>query len=74
MMNAELLQQTIKESGLKQKYLAKQLHLSWYGFKLKVNGTHEFVASEIAILRDLLRLDDAAFNDIFFAKRVSENH
>ena len=71
MMNAELLQQAIKESGLKQKYLAKKLNLSWYGFKLKVNGTHEFVASEIVALRDLLRLDDAAFNDIFFTKRAS---
>lgn len=54
MTNTTLLEERIRESGLKKTYLAEQLGLSYQGLYLKIIGKNEFTASEIQKLSDLL--------------------
>ena len=54
MTNTTLLEKRIEASGFKRSYIAKALGLSAYGLKLKIHNTHEFKASEIDALCNLL--------------------
>jgi len=67
MINSKLLNSKMKESGFKRKYIADQLNLSYQGLRDKITGKREFVVSEVKTLKDILHLNDQAFNDIFFA-------
>ena len=70
MNNTKLLEQKIKESGYKKKYLAGQLNLSYCGFRKKVNNDSDFSSTEIATLCRLLNIKALAEKEkIFFAKR-----
>ena len=69
MTDTESLKKVIQRSGLKLKYLAKQLKLSEFGFSNKVNNVTEFKASEIDSLCELLQIKDLTEKErIFFAK------
>lgn len=68
MTNVQMLEVAIDNSGLKRKYIAEQLGLSYQGFLDKIRGKTEFVGSEIIRMRDLLRMDDQTVNDIFLSK------
>ena len=68
MTNTSMLQKAISDSGLKRKFIAEQLGLSYQGFLDKIRGKTEFVGSEIIRMKDLLRIDDKAVNDIFLSK------
>jgi hypothetical protein len=46
--------------------VAERLNLTYQGFKKKLDGDTEFKASEIAVLKDLLKLSDAEVQAIFF--------
>ena len=72
MINRDLLRDAIAQSGLKQAYIADQLHLSPQGFRLKLKGNQEFRESEIQKLCDVLRLKKTQRDSIFFAKKVEE--
>ena len=68
MTNSEMLKQFIAKSGLKYKFIAQKLKLSYYGLQKKIDGKHEFKASEISTLCSLLRIETAKERDsIFFA-------
>ena len=67
MTNTALLEQYIEKSGYKKSFIAEQLSLTTYGFTLKVNNKSEFKASEMKILRKLLKISAKDSDAIFFA-------
>lgn len=66
MKGMELLRKKIDQAGFKLTYVAERLNLTYQGFKKKLDGDTEFKASEIAVLKDLLKLSDADVQAIFF--------
>lgn len=68
MTNTSLLEQYIKNSGLKKSFIAKQLGITTYSFAQKVNNKSEFKANEITILCKLLKIGAKDKEAIFFAK------
>lgn len=68
MTDTEALRESIANSGLTLKFVAKQLGISREALYHKLNGTSEFWASEILTLRNLLNLTAEEFNAIFFAE------
>lgn len=66
MKGMELLRKKIDHAGFKLTYVAERLNLTYQGFKKKLDGDTEFKASEIAVLKDLLKLSDAEVQSIFF--------
>ena len=68
MTNTALLNQLIKESGLKKKYIAEQLGITGYGLQKKIENLSEFKSSEISIMCDLLNINSLKQKEtIFFA-------
>lgn len=57
-VNTKLLQQKIKDSGLKMGFIAEKLGRSRQALSDKIQGKTEFLLSEIRILCELLHLSD----------------
>ena len=57
-VNTKLLQQEIKDSGLKMGFIAEKLGRSRQALSDKIQGKTEFLPSEIRILCELLHLSD----------------
>ena len=57
-VNTKLLQQKIKDSGLKIGFIAEKLGRSRQALSDKIQGKTEFLPSEIRILCELLHLSD----------------
>lgn len=57
-VNMKLLQQKIKDSGLKMGFIAEKLGRSRQALSGKIQGKTEFLPSEIRILCELLHLSD----------------
>lgn len=70
MTNTVLLEEYIKKSGYKKKYITDALGISRYAFILKCTNKSEFKASEIDILCKLLSINVKDRMNIFFAKQV----
>lgn len=70
MTNTSLLRKKIDESGYKLCFIASKLGITYQGFLKKINNETEFKASEMQILRELLNLTDAEFEQIFFTNNV----
>lgn len=66
MVNSQLLNKVIDDSGIKKTKLAKEMGLTLCGFRKKVNGVNEFKASEVSKLRDILGLSFELVDQIFF--------
>lgn len=68
MTNKELLEQAIRDSGLKKVFLAEKIGLTPAGFYNCLNNRAEFKASQINTLCDLLGITDLSTKEaIFFA-------
>lgn len=65
LINSELLDAKIEESGLRISFIIEKLGISGTAFYKKKNGEIPFRAAEIYVLRDLLRLSDADVESIF---------
>ena len=65
-MDIKALKQKIDERGLKIKYLAKELNLSYEAMCRKVKGENEFKASEMRKLADILDMSNDDIVSIFF--------
>lgn len=65
MINSELLEKHIKESGYKKNFIAEKLGITPYAFSLKICGINEFKGSEIKMLMTLLKLNFADTQKIF---------
>ena len=70
MVDLKLLIETINDSGLKMKYVAQGLGITYYGLLKKLKGESEFKASEISKLSLLLGMDTEKRDEIFFAPFV----
>ena len=56
MVNTVLLRTKVKDSGLKYKYVAKEMNISAYALQLKIDGENEFLVSEVESLCKVLGL------------------
>lgn len=63
----ELLEQAIKDSGLKKVYIAKQIGVSNAGLANLLRGRSEFRESQMQKLCQLLNLNEEQRTAIFFA-------
>ena len=70
MLNAQLLEKKIEQSGFRINHIVDTLGMSKAGFYKKKKGTIPFRAAEIYVLSDLLKLSEAEKQDIFFADKV----
>ena len=64
-VNTKLLQQKIKDSGLKMGFIAEKLGRSRQTLSDKIQGKTEFLPSEIRIICELLQLTDEERRLIF---------
>lgn len=68
MTNVNLLNEKIKQSGLKRSYLAERIGVSTSGFYNLCTGKAEFKVAQVKILCRELHIDDPSeWQDIFFA-------
>ena len=74
MINTDLLNEVIDQSGLKRTAIARKMSLSDKGLKLKIDGVNEFKGSEIQKLRMILNLTDQERERIFFSGKMNLNH
>ena len=73
MTNTEALNELIRKSGLKKKFLAEQLNLSAFGLQKKIENMYDFKSTEIAILCNLLKINSLKQKEeIFFTKYVDK--
>ena len=66
MVNTELLEDKIKESGKKKSFLAKRCNLSRQGFALKCTNKQDFTATQIMVLCDELNIQSLTLKDKIF--------
>lgn len=66
MTNTALLEQAIKDSGLKKAFLAEKVGLTPAGFYNCVNNKAEFRASQINILCDVLGIESLERKEAIF--------
>lgn len=68
MTNTQLLKDVIDKSGLKYGFIAKEIGLSRYGLKKKIENDSSFKAEEIQKLCAILHIDNYEEREkIFFA-------
>lgn len=73
MTNTDRLNEVIKMSGLKKKWIAEKLGLSYFGLQKKIDNENEFKAGEIKKLCELLAITSLKSRDeIFFAENVDK--
>lgn len=73
MTDTKLLEQIIKDSGMKKKYIAELMGLSPYGLSLKIDNKNAFTAPEISKLCKILKIKTLTLKErIFFAHKVDE--
>ena len=65
MVNTVLLKKSIKNSGLKIKFIAEKAGMVRYTLYNKINGKSEFTASEIVALTKILCLSKQERDNIF---------
>lgn len=68
MTDTKKLKEKITQSGLKIGFIAERVGISRQGLYHKINGDHDFTASEMAKLQDILHLSLDEKEQIFFAK------
>lgn len=68
MVNTELLNARIEESGYKRAYIASELNITRQSFSSKVNNSTEFMSSEVQKLCRVLGIESLEEKEaIFFA-------
>lgn len=70
MTNTLLLENRIKSSGIKYKFIAEKMGLTYYSLRKKMDNVTEFTATEIDVMCDILNLNVKDRMAIFFAKIV----
>ncbi len=69
MVNTELLNLKIKESGLKKSQLCKAMGITYQAFRLKRNNVFAFTSQEVSTLCELLNISTMAeMKKIFFSQ------
>ena len=70
MVNTQLLDEKIKESGFRIEHIVNTVGLSRNGFDKKRKGINPFRVAEIYVLCDLLHISEDEKQQIFFAQKV----
>lgn len=71
MVNTELLNLKIKESGLKKSQLCKAMGITYQAFRLKRNNVFAFTSQEVSTLCELLNISTMAeMKKIFFSQNA----
>lgn len=71
MVNTNLLNQRIEDSGMKRTFIAKELNMTRQSLFSKINNHSEFMSSEVQRLCELLGIKTLTEKEaIFFAKSV----
>lgn len=73
MIDRYMLENALKDSGLKREKVAELLGMTRFTLLRKIRGDTEFTASELAALKSVLRLNTTAFRRIFFASESECN-
>lgn len=68
MTDVTLLEQVLEESGFRLEYIAKQMGLTYQGFRNKIIGKSEFKTREVSALCSILGLTSEMRDKIFFAE------
>ena len=70
MTNTELLEEWIKKSGKKKKFLAEKVGLSYAGFRNCCINVAEFTTSQVSILCEELNITRLSDKEaVFYARR-----
>lgn len=72
MTDTELLKEKIEKSGYRFSWIAKQLNLSPFGLRKKVNGENEFKATEIIKFQEILNISNTERDKIFLSKLLKK--
>lgn len=70
MTDLKMLNDLVYGSGYKIQFIAERCGLTYQGFLNKLKGESEFKTTEAGKLRDILMLDDATFQAVFFSRTV----
>ena len=70
-MNALKLKARIMVEGLTIDDVCARLQISRAAWFRKIGGTTQFTLREVAILREMLKLDEGMLEEIFFEREVS---
>ena len=74
MVNTQLLEKAISDSGKKKEYLARQCNITRQNLTSKINNRSEFTGTQIMILCKELNITQLTRKDaIFFASEVDKN-
>lgn len=71
MLNAELLQKKIANSGMSITFISKKVGIARETLYNKINGKSDFSATEIVALTELLRLTRAERDKIFLDGKLN---
>ena len=66
MADIVLLKKTIKDSGLKNKYIAEQLGITEAAYYSKMSGKRKFNVDEAVAIMNILNISKSLAYDIFF--------
>lgn len=69
-VNTQLLEECIKNSGLKQSFIIEKLGISAQAYNKKKNNETPFRVAEVYVICDLLHITDDMKTKIFFDKEV----
>ena len=72
MVNTQVLDSKISDSGLKVGFICERLGISRQAFNEKKKNVYPFRASEVFVICTLLGIDESDKKDIFFASEVHE--
>lgn len=70
MVQTNILEKKIIDSGITNTFISKKLGITTRTFDNKKHNVTKFRAAEITVLQYLLRLNDTEVDDIFFANEV----
>lgn len=66
MTDSKLLERIIKKSGLKYKFIAQKLDLSYYVLRKRIDNDTEFTATEIERMCEVLNIKSLGERHEFF--------
>ena len=72
MTDTELLREKIDNSGYRFNWIAKQLNLTPYGLRKKINGETEFKATEIVKFQEILKISNTERDKIFLSNLLKK--
>jgi hypothetical protein len=70
--DTKLLKEKIENSGYRFNWIAKNLNLTPYGLRKKVNGETEFKATEIVKFQEILKISNMERDKIFLSNLLKK--